>query len=170
MGTPNPEATPVRKRVRTALIVLSLVAITAALFDRLFCIKWIGNTELTVEFAITDAETGQPVVGATLDIHSETKYSRPGEEDKFQLRSDHDGVARVVIPHNTCIGDTSGLRFTDIRVVYPPQWTILRINAQGYQKSEEFCFFDPRYRQPIVRLARGKDRLVVPIMLRKSTP
>jgi hypothetical protein len=51
------------------LSVLAVLAVVLMLLNQ--TMRGIGATDLTVEFVITDAESGVPIDGAALHIHSE---------------------------------------------------------------------------------------------------
>lgn len=157
-----------RKRLRRGLIVFALGALGVVLYDRAVKIRWVGGTELTVEFLVSDAETGEPIEGAEVWVHSELRRYRLEDKENFRVHTNQPGVASAVLPHNTCIGSQSGLRFTDTRVVYLPEWMIVGIRAEGYQQVEPFALSKRVSSRDIEQVGPQKDRLVVPIVLRKG--
>jgi hypothetical protein len=153
------------------LIVLAVLPLGVVVYDALGKIAWVGSTELTIEFAVRDANSGQPIEGADLTVYAETERYLNGRDRTFHLKTDSDGVARYFIPEITCCGTQSNLRlFTDTRVVYTPAWTIVTTTAPGYQQPEPFDLQPSRYKRNFQRLGPRKDKLTIPIALHKSSP
>jgi hypothetical protein len=157
----------VRKSLRIGLICLGVVAAVAVIYDRFPIIVWVGSTDLTVEFVVTDADTGQPVEGADVLILGRTRHER--EDREWQLKTDRSGIARGVVQDQTCVGRESGLRFTDTYHVYPVEW-VVRVKAPGYAETEPLDLHQPPFRTAAMRNGPRQALLVVPIALRKSAP
>jgi hypothetical protein len=86
-----------KRRRRQILIGLGLLALGLGLpalgllvYDRLSFIRWIGPTELTIEFVVKDADSGKPIEGAELHAVDPESSKLPA----ILLISDQDGVAR----------------------------------------------------------------------------
>src|SRR5947207_2815681 len=126
----------VSKGIRYLLVGLALVALAVVLYDRTHIIRWVGSTELTVEFVVTNADTGQPIDGA------EIVATNPENQRELPLRwkTDRDGVARWS-GQTTCAGAQSGLRFTDTYSVRPSPWFV-SVTAPGYQNLEPTWLYE----------------------------
>lgn len=156
-----------RRLLRITVIFLALTLLGAVIYDTTHVLRWSGATELTVEFVVLDAETGQPVDGAVLHIFGCS--SRGIGEAHFHTTTEPDGVAQLVIPYYACDGVLSRLHFTDTRVVSNPNWTIVSVTAPGYQALGTFSIREEPYRREITHTGPSKDHLVVPIALRKPS-
>src|SRR4051794_20826931 len=65
--------------------------------DRSQTIKWVGGADLSVEFVVTDADSGQPIPNARVNIFCEGGFYDGAEEDfkvAFDIRTDDAGIAR----------------------------------------------------------------------------
>jgi hypothetical protein len=106
---------------------------------------WTGRTDVEAEFVVTDAATGMPVPGATIQIQ---KSPREYDEKKgdFTLVTDAAGRAKRFFKECTCTG-TEGplidryklripLMWTDTyRVTVPWNW---QVKAPGYAPGDFF--------------------------------
>src|ERR1051325_1169133 len=78
-------------------------------FDRLMLVRWVGRTDLEVEFAVTDAESGQSVPGAQIEVQSEGGFYDEDYKQAFTLTADSGGRASKVCRDSMCFGTQSGL-------------------------------------------------------------
>jgi len=135
-------------------------------FDRLFCIRWLGSDDLDIEFVVTDADSGEAISGACVEVQSEGGY----EEDYpqvFSLGSGQDGTASKLCRQCTSVGQESGLKITDTHVVYPPHWGF-RASAGGYEQSQ-WSSLETTENVPRVQWdGTGPAKLVVPIALKRK--
>ncbi len=155
-----------RNRVRRILIVAGLCALVVFLIDAP-TVLWVGRTDLTVEFVVTDAATGQPIEGADVSIHSYGGfYAERGEMDLL-LKADSRGAARYVCRDNMCCGAESTLRFTDTFSAHLPEWSAV-VKARGYVSTEPFWLSDHPARTAVKRIAPRQSKIVIPVALRKS--
>ena len=159
-----------RKFVRYSLIVGVVIALLVLLYDAMGVIRWIGSTELTIEFVVTDAQTGQPLPGAEVYLEAESGWDFEGNERSLRVTADAEGRVRRGIPNNTCVGSCSNLRLLrDTRAVYVPSWRVT-CRASGYQENDPFWLPELPHRQNVRQVGPRKDILIVPIALRKAAP
>src|SRR5262249_23231041 len=127
-----------------ALLVPGLMALQAVQ-----TVYWVGRTDLTVEFAVTDAASAQPVAGAVVEIHSEGGLYEERERREFRLITDAGGRASYACRDSMCFG-TSGL-CTDTFSVHLPFWRF-RVTAPGYEPGEWVELDAPEYARQVQRL------------------
>jgi hypothetical protein len=158
------------KRWRICLFMvclLSLILLELWRYDHTQTIKWIGDTNLVVEFIVTSAESGQPIPDARIEVQSDKSwYDGADDEKNFELSTDAAGAARKQCLNNRCIGTQSGLRITDTYSVYVPGWRV-RVLALGYEPSA-WVDLNEEYRGNVQREGQMRDRLVVRISLQKA--
>lgn len=70
----------VRRRLRLLCVVGIATVLMLLLFGASQGIYWVGQTDLTVEFVITDADTGKPIEGAGITVHSYGGFYAETEE------------------------------------------------------------------------------------------
>jgi hypothetical protein len=157
----------VRKPWRIGLIAGVVIALGVLIYDRCPVIVWVGSTDLTIEFVVTDADTGQPVEDADVLIRGRTRHE--SEDREWQLKTDRGGIARGFAKGQTCVGRESRLRFTDTYHVYPAEW-VVRVKAAGYAETDPLDLHEPPFRTAARRNGPHQALLVVPIALRKSAP
>ncbi len=136
-------------------------------YDRMLMIGWVGGTDLEVEFAVTDADSGSPVPGARVEVQSEGGFYEERDKREFVLIADASGLARKECRNSMCFGTSSGLLFTDTYVVHLPWW-LFRTVAPGYSPSEWVELDVLEYVRQVKRSGHGRDKLVVHVSLHKS--
>jgi hypothetical protein len=150
--------------------LLAIMGLAVCGIDRSQTVKWIGATNLQVEFSVIDADSGNPIPAARIEISSDGGfYDGGGEEDRtrpFELRTDLKGMAHRVCRNNRCIGTQSGLCFTNTYVVYVPQWHV-RVSAEGYDASLPLNVYE-EYRGKVRHAGPQDDRLPIQIKLMKA--
>jgi hypothetical protein len=142
--------------IAVVLVLLALPAVQK--------VHWVGHTDLEVEFAVTDAATGEPIPKAGLEIHSEGGFYEEREPRDFKLVAGPDGRVSYLCRNSMCFG-TSGL-FTDTFVVHLPWWRF-RVVADEYEPGEWTELDVPEYIRQARRDGPGKAKLVVPVSLHK---
>ncbi len=153
--------------MRVLLLILLLVGLALWFLNNIQRLHWVGYTDLTVEFVVTDAETGQPIEGADLSIHSEGGFYEDRTTHDFVLKTDKEGIARHVCRNSMCFGTSSRWFSPDTFVVHLPWWFI-GTTAPGFQKAEPFFLDETQYIRAVRRAGPGQARLTVPISLHKS--
>lgn len=162
------------RRAWSSLVVcsalLTLMGLAVWGIDRMQTVMWVGGTNLHVEFAVIDANSGNPIPGARIEIRCDGSFYDGGwEEDRekpFELRTDRDGIAQRVCRNNRCIGTQSGLCFTNTRVVYVPNWHV-RVSADGYDASSSLDVHE-KYQGKVRHEGMQNDRLPIQIALMKA--
>ncbi len=112
------------------IAVILLLLIGAPFFQT---VHWVGSTDLEVEFVAVDASTGDPVPGATVDVHSEGGFYEERDRQDFALVTGPDGRVRRLCRNSMCFG-TSSWR-VDTYAVHLPWWHY-RASAPGYRPTE----------------------------------
>jgi hypothetical protein len=134
---------------------VSLAAVLAlcADFINLQGIYWVGHRDLEIRFVAVDADTGEPIPGAEIDV---PKSRSPFCEDcdgAFKLITDHHGVARRRCKDCMCFGYSGGAPFFRRRETFgthKPDWRF-RASALGYRTCDVMHLQDERFRQTIDR-------------------
>ena len=163
----------VRRRLRIACVAGILCLLALIFLAAVQEVHWVGRTDLTVEFVVTDEETGQPIRNAEIAIVSWGGFYEDGrrmessgiKEERLTLTTDDTGIARYVCRHSMSFG-TSGL-FTNSYCVHLPEWTVT-MSAVGFVPNEPFFLDHAPYRRAVKRVGPRQATLVVPIALRKS--
>jgi hypothetical protein len=124
--------------------------------------------ELTVEFVVTDARTGEPVPGAEVSVFNE--YLRRAENgaqgEEFTLRTDESGRAHRVSPECRASGRSNRLMpFRNTYGFSAPKWHILSTGAPGYAPTEPVFLSDVPGVTRSGRSGEMQARMVVPIAL-----
>lgn len=149
-------------------IAVALVPVTIGTVLQLGnSVKWVGRTDLLVQFCVTDAETGQPVSNATVGIRAEAGgFYDACAARRFTIATDTKGIAQHLCTNCMCFGSRSA--FEDTYVVHLPDWWF-HAKASGYSEAEPEYLNQPVH---IVRVQRGKPSatLSVPIQLRQCDP
>lgn len=157
-------------RWRKRLLLVAVAALPGAcLYDRSSMIRWVGSVELLeVDFAVTDAATGQPVPGARVEILSEGGFPDDRDGRGFVLVTSPGGIARKQLPDWTCAGKTSGLGFTDTFSLRPVTWWV-RATADGHEPGGWTGTWDlaAETRKP-QQTGPRRYKLVFPISLTKN--
>lgn len=122
------------RRRRVWLIGLVLVPAALWVCDRIGMIIWDGVADVEIIFMVSDADTGQAVGSATIDVNSRGGCYGEPHDQAFMLVADDMGVARKRC-QCMCSGRRSGLRLTDTFGVTLPQWDV-SVAAQGYRPIE----------------------------------
>lgn len=161
--------------LRYPILIVMLAVLGAGLYDRVVMIRWVGDTNLTVEFVVTDAETGEPVKGADLSILSEGGFNEDGrrldktelKKEEIKLTTDESGTARYVCRKSMCTGSESGLKFTNTYAFALPWWSVTP-KATGYAAESAFSLNELEHVRAVKRVGPQQAKLVVPTALRKS--
>ncbi|AWM38594.1 hypothetical protein GobsT_32280 [Gemmata obscuriglobus] len=161
-----------RKPVRNLLLVVGGCALVLLLVET-SRLMWVGSTDLTVEFVITDADTGQPLNGAEIVVTSRGGFyegdnrlrAKGVREEEFILKTDANGAAEYVCRDSMCHGQSSPLGLNDTFAVYMPHWNIT-VKALGYSSTalphlEQFM-------RSAERTGPRRSKVVVPIALHRD--
>ncbi len=153
---------------RALWFVAGLIAVVAALlcWPAIQTVRWVGTTDLEVEFLVLDATTGAPIPGAVIDVHSDGGFYEERDPQDFALVTGSGGRARRLCRDTMCCG-TSGWNI-DTFAVYLPEW-YYRVAAPGYRPTEETALQVPENARK-VRRGKPAARLVVEVPLDKDRP
>jgi hypothetical protein len=125
---------------------------------------WVGQTDLQIEFVVTDADTRRPIGGATVHVHSELGFCLEKDGQDFTMKTDAEG--RIIRLYHHCM---SGGRESWIRKTWGvslPLW-MFHATAPGFADGEKIDL-RARYHRQVRRGDGGPATLVVPIALRKQ--
>lgn len=146
-----------------AFILIGLPTL-AVLADRRDGLRWVGSTDLEVQFLVTNAQTEEPIPDAVIDIDSEGGFYEGGRESKrFQLITRPDGLVIFECPDNRCVGSESGCGWRSSRYVYPPSWRF-KVTANGYAEKDWELIHD-YHREGMKQLAPRRDLFLVHLRL-----
>jgi hypothetical protein len=145
---------PLQWIVGTLIVILALM-IFLPFVQR---IHWVGSTDLTVEFIVADAETGQRIVGATIKIQSEGGFYKERGSREFDLITGTDGTSEYECLDNMCFGTSGG--FTNTYVVHLPSW-FYKVTAPGYRTTELIYLNEHENVRRVQHIGRCKDKLTV---------
>jgi hypothetical protein len=161
---------------KTAVTALAVFATVATLlgfsiwvYDRSGGMHWLGHTDLDIEFEVVAAENDMPIADAHISIlvYGGFYDNVDAERGKtVELRTDIRGLAQKQCLDDWCIGTRSGLRFTDTRHVYLPEWYV-QVFADDFEKSE-WIDIAKQYRGKTVHIGIGKDCLKIRIALKRK--
>jgi hypothetical protein len=135
-------------------------------YDRVTKVRWVGGTDLEVEFLVTDAASGDPVEDASVSVISDGGFYREQDEKEFTLRTDPNGTACRTCHDSMCFGTSSGFGFTGTWAVHLPRWMV-KVSSPGYEPSELGDVDVLEFRQQVRRISPREAKLVVPIPLHK---
>jgi hypothetical protein len=124
-----------------------------------------GQTVVEVEFLVTDAETGEPIPNATVEVRGQVAETDDGaQEGEVRLATDASGMARY---HCRCTwyGERGWLKSSFLLLL--PGW-LFQASAPGYEPSQEMKFTHEQGRQS--RRHNGGHAFTVPIPLQKTPP
>lgn len=153
-----------RWSVRILLVLIALPPLVRC-YDRSLVIKWVGGTDLEVEFVVTDAESGDPIPNAQVKIHSEGGVYSERDVQDFVLVANQDGKVRKECAESMCFGSQSRLGLIDTFAVHLPWWYFWVV-AEGYESSAPIELDVPENIRQARRVGPGKAKLVVPVSLR----
>jgi hypothetical protein len=147
------------------IVAIAVATILLGIAGTVRVLEGHGQTEVEVEFLVTDADTEQPIPGATVEVRGpgveEGEQSQGGE---VRLVTDEAGVARRRC-RCTWYGERGWLRSTFTLLL--PGWQF-RASAPGYDPSQEMHFTEDQGHRS--RRQNGSRAFAVPIHLHKPAP
>jgi hypothetical protein len=129
-------------------------------------ILWVGSTDLRVAFAVTDAQTGEPLPGATVQVHSDGAFPEDRPPWDLTVTTDSEGVASCRPSKTRTCGRGSVLPWRNTFSVYVPIWTY-QVHAPGYAPSERIALHPPDHSRMVRRTKVGAE-LTIPVALDRS--
>jgi hypothetical protein len=98
-------------------------------------VYWVGFTDVEITFVVIDADTGQPIPGATVQVHSEGGFCEDQEVKDFRLTTDPEGVAARRCRECMSFGRANPLLpYRNTFGVHLPLWEF-GVSAPGYASS-----------------------------------
>jgi hypothetical protein len=140
------------------VFLLLLAAIAAALT---FCylapssphgVYWVGFRDLEVTFVVTDAETGDLIAGAQIDIPKNEPSFCSDCEGPYTLVTDTQGSVRRTAKHCMCFGYSGRSWFRRLETYgsHAPDWEF-QVSSPGYRRSEWISLHEQEFRRTIQR-------------------
>jgi hypothetical protein len=156
-----------------AKIVLGLAAVAllvAFALPPITYIHWVGSKDLDLSFLVVDADSGEPVKAAKVEVlHEETNFCADRPQVPFTHAGGDDGIARHLSKKCMCFGTEGGWgRWKkDTFAIHIPGWYV-RVEAPGYLASEPFYLDTFENQQNVVR-GNKTATLEVVVKLHKGT-
>lgn len=127
--------------------------------------KWVGSTDVAIQFVVIDTETGEAIPNAVIEVNAEQGgfCEDPGVPE-FTFQADESGTVTHLSKRCMCFGSKSV--FEDTFVSYLPPWRY-RASAPGYVASD-FEFLEAWENSKNVRRGKPYATLSLRIRLRKS--
>ncbi len=147
-------------RFIVAIVVGGFLCLLFIPFERM---RWVGSTDLEVEFLVFDATTRIPIPGATITIQSLGGSGEERDPKEFELKTDDDGRVKRLCKKCMCFG-TSGWNI-DTFSVRVPSW-LYYASAAGYSSSDRTWLETWEADHRVQRL-RPSSKLVVEIYLQR---
>jgi hypothetical protein len=123
------------------VVALGILGMLALAFDYFFPTtgigSWCGSCDLEITFLVTDAESGQPLPGAVLDI-AETRSGTYDITHSFKLVTDGNGIVKLFCKDCFCcgtFGSRYGKRINTFGVRAPYQ--MFHVSAEGYERGRQ---------------------------------
>jgi len=128
-------------------------------------VKWVGHTDLVVRFVVVDAESAEPISGATVVIQNEGGFCGKRDPREFTIVTDANGIAQHVCKSCMCFGSRSA--FEDTYFVHLPWWDY-HAASEGYLDSKTEFLDLPVNMQQVQRHAESAS-ISVTIRLQKDS-
>ncbi len=155
------------KRFRLCLATFAVIAAAILIYDS-SSIAWVGHTDLEIAFHVVDAETGQPIEGAAIDVKQDAGgFCEDASAREFELLTDQNGQALHLSRSCMCFGTQSRLKFKDTFSVHLPWWHF-RVSADGHETSKAQDLDVPEHIRRAKWVAPGFARLAVQVELARS--
>lgn len=124
-----------------------------------------GTLNVEFRYQVVDAESGAPIVGATVEFTEADPP--PGGGTRLAMTTDGDGIATRTAPDTGCSLKTSNLGFTNEFVVGEGPWA-LRVSANHYRPTDRFAPNGREYDWKSEYLGNHKARATIRIPLERS--
>jgi hypothetical protein len=102
----------------------------------------VGSCDLELVFVIADAETGEPIQNASIEISEEGWQEENRVQKIATLITNEMGTATFIREHNTFEDIERPFRKT-VRSI-DLTWAAMRIVAEGYESVEQMSLYDAR--------------------------
>jgi hypothetical protein len=154
-----------RKIIIIAGLICAFVLVAAVLLPALQVAKWVGHTDVDIQFRVIDSETHAPIAAAT--IYIAPQEGLPFDEqtrEAFSIVTDDNGLAARMATGCMCAG-SKGM-FEDTFFPSLPPWTY-QVKAEGYEDSAKLQLVT---RENANNAKRGPPHatVVIPVSLHKQ--
>jgi hypothetical protein len=129
--------------------------------ERSLGIYWLGDTDLEVEFVVTESGSESAIPGAQILVDSYEGHNK----QQFELFTDQRGLAHKQCGYTYCCGFRSTLGITNTFSVDVPAWWF-QVRADGFEPSEwvDLVALESTRHQ---RIGPDKAKLAVPVALKR---
>jgi hypothetical protein len=150
-------------------LFIACLTVPVILIGLIFCfptIVWVGNTDLKVEFHVTDRVTGDPIDDADVVFGS---FHQDEREGTAFLKTDYEGKTSLTFRGLTSAGKENALLRQDTFSCNVPYWSY-QVAANGFERTDLIPLRQHVTKEAIKRTGRGKSKIVVPVQLSKTGP
>jgi hypothetical protein len=165
----NQMAIQLAKRSIKPLLLLLAILLVLDVIAIVLCpmVHWVGRTDVDISFIVTNAETGQPIPGASIQVlQGDSSFCKTDQNPPFVLTADENGRATVRAMRCMCFGTSgwNGWRYRNTFGTHMPEWEF-QIVKPGYVKTEAFWLSSF-----LGSVKRGKEvwNMDVPVQLTRS--
>ena len=126
------------RQITMGLVVAGVVAGVALLPCLIpYCqtVYALASRDLEMVFVVTDAETGEPIPHASIDLLEEEYKGNGPEQRVIKLATDDEGMARFVHEDNSCEDIIRPFRKTVTLIDLT--WASVNVSAEGYGSVEQ---------------------------------
>ena len=125
---------------------------------------WVGHTNATVNFVVTDAESGEVIPDAALKVWSGvSRFCEDRDQPEFTVKTDQKGMAAPINIRCMCYGSESV--FENTYALQLPEWCFVA-KAPGYVSSD-LQFLGTEEHRKSVRRGKPNATVTVPVRLSK---
>ena len=128
-------------KIRLIMIGLVVAGLALLLYLIPYCqtIYALADRDLEIVFVVTDAETGEPISNASIDLMVEERKEKGFEQQVIKLVTGNEGKAMFVHKNNSCEDIISPFRKTVTLIDLT--WASVNASAQGYSLVEQMCTY-----------------------------
>ena len=160
--TTRRKGTSLKYRLIKAGLIVTGIALALYLWSELQTIYALSYRNLDMLFVVSDAETGQPIRNASIDVM--THRCSPRREEKTHLATDDEGRARFLQEHNSCEDIVRPFRRTITLIDLT--WATVDVSADGYCPIQQLWLHDAKYEKKRYLSESNTHELEFPVQLR----
>src|SRR5262249_37509453 len=132
------------RRIMIGLVVgIALLLCLICLSSYSQTIYALASRNLEMVFVVTDAETGEPIPNASIDLMAEKHKEKGLEQQVIKLMTDDEGRARFVHENNWCEDVIRPFRKTVTLIELT--WASVNVSATGYSPVEQMWLHTAKY-------------------------
>jgi hypothetical protein len=136
-------------RFAFAFILVSLLVVAFVMLrPSIQRFYWVGNTDIEIEFLVTDALTGETIQGATIQVRVEGEECGGKKKEQFNLVTGANGSVKRLVRNCMSFG-TVGDNI-DTFAMHLPLWSY-QVSRDGYIPSEWKVLDDMEYAGKVQR-------------------